>query len=220
MRPEAVLLDMDGTLVDAFGPIVSALNRTLADFGLPEMSDADIRRHTGRGECSMISLFGDRREEAAARFLEYHDEHLLDVRPMPGAPDLLAWLNAQGIPAAIVTSKHQDRAEKQLAHLGWQDMVDCVVGLCEGRRQKPDPHTLFLACEALGVPPTRTVMVGDGTADMKAARLAGSLPVGLTHDFSEEELTDAGAAHCFDSLHALRAWLASLTRKTNAGTHA
>jgi len=208
MRPEAVLLDMDGTLVDAFGPIVSALNRTLADFGLPAMSDADIRRHTGRGECSMISLFGDRREEAAARFLEYHDERLLDVQPMPGAAELLDWLKMQGIPTAIVTSKHQDRAEKQLAHLGWRHLVDCVVGLREGRRQKPDPHTLLLACEALNVSPDCSIMAGDGTADMKAARRAGSLPVGLAHDFSEEELTEAGAARCFDSLHALRAWLA------------
>ncbi len=211
MRPEsvrAVLLDMDGTLVDAFGPIVTALNRTLADFGLPAMSEADIRRHTGRGECSMISLFGDRREEAAERFLGYHDERLLDVRPLPGAETMLDWLAAHGMPAAIVTSKHQDRAERQLAHLGWRERLACVIGLCDGRRQKPDPHTLLLACETLGVPPEQTVMVGDGTADMKAARRAGSLPVGLTHDFTADELRQAGAAHCFASLDEVRGWLA------------
>jgi len=130
MRPEsvrAVLLDMDGTLVDAFGPIVTALNRTLADFGLPAMSEADIRRHTGRGECSMISLFGDRREEAAERFLGYHDERLLDVRPLPGAETMLDWLAAHGMPAAIVTSKHQDRAERQLAHLGWRERLASAI---------------------------------------------------------------------------------------------
>ncbi len=223
MRPDrvrAVLLDMDGTLVDAFGPIVTALNRTLADFGLPEMSEADIRRHTGRGECSMISLFGERREQAAERFLTYHDERLLDVRPMPGAEALLDWLATSGIPAAIVTSKHQDRAERQLAHLGWRHRFSAVIGLCDGRRQKPDPHTLLLACEALDVEPAQTIMVGDGTADMKAARRAGSLPVGLAHDFTPEELTEAGAARCFDSLDQVRLWLESSLDGAAAGARA
>ncbi len=202
----AVLLDMDGTLVDAFKPIITALNRTLADFGLPPMSDLDIKRHTGRGECSMISLFGDRREAAARRFLEYHDRHLFDITPMDGAEKLLNWLAAHNIASAIVTSKNQMRADRQLAHLGWSDKVDAVVGAADGRRQKPDPHTLQLACEALRVPPAGTIMVGDGIADMKAARCAGSMPLGLVHAFSEQELREAGAIHCFSTLSEVQAW--------------
>jgi len=203
----AVLFDMDGTLIDAFRPIITALNKTLADFGLPQMTDDEVRRHTGRGECSMISLFGDNREAAAARYLEYHDENLFDVRPLPGAVELLEWLKERGIGSAIVTSKSQIRADKQLAFLGWEAKLAAVIGLCEGRRQKPDPHTIHLACEALGVSAERCIMVGDGTADIKAARRAGALPVGLTHSFSADELTEAGATRCFSSLHEVHAWL-------------
>jgi len=203
----AVLLDMDGTLVDAFRPIIIALNHTLSDFGLAQMTDAEVIRHTGRGECSMISLFGDHREAASARFLEYHDEHLFDVKPMPGAVELLDWLADQGIASAIVTSKSQMRADKQLDFLGWGDKLGAVIGLCEGRKQKPDPHTVHLACEAVGVPAEQSIMIGDGTADIKAAQRAGAMPIGLTHSFTANELSEAGAAQCFTSLPEMQSWL-------------
>jgi len=208
MQPKAVLLDMDGTLVDAFKPIVTALNQTLKDFGLPQMSDTDVKRHTGRGECSMISLFGDERKAAAKRFLEYHDQHLFDIKPMPGAKSILDWLGEHGIASAIVTSKNQMRADKQLEHLGWTDKISAVIGMQDGRRPKPDPHTIQLACDALNLHSSDTIMVGDGTADMKAAKRAESMPVGLTHSFSSDELMNAGAIRCFDSLTEVQTWLA------------
>lgn len=202
---------MDGTLIDAFRPIITALNRTLADFGLPQMTDDEVKRHTGHGECSMISLFGENREAASTRFLEYHDENLFDVRPLPGAVELLDWLRERGIASAIVTSKSQIRADKQLAFLGWEEKLGAVIGLREGRRQKPDPHTLQLACEALGIGAKQCVMVGDGTADIKAAKRAGILPIGLTHSFSTAELSEVGAVRCFASLHEVHAWLQKQT---------
>jgi phosphoglycolate phosphatase-like HAD superfamily hydrolase len=203
----AVLLDMDGTLIDAFRPIITALNKTLADFGMEQMTDDEVIRHTGRGECSMISLFGEQREDASARFLEYHDENLFDVKPMQGAVELLDWLAEQGIASAIVTSKSQIRADKQLEFLGWTGKLGAVLGLCDGRRQKPDPHTVILACEALGVNPEDSIMIGDGTADIKSALRAGSLPIGLTHSFTASELSEVGAAHCFASLPEVQTWL-------------
>ncbi len=204
----ALLLDMDGTLVDAFAPIVRALNQTLREFGLPEMSERDIRRHTGRGDCSMRKLFGDRREEAARRFLEIHDvDYLEHCHPMPGARTLLDWAREQGLPMAVVTSKSQPRAEAQLAKLGWLEDFAAVIGKQDGRKEKPDPEPVLMACEALGVAPEEACMVGDGVADMKAARAAGSAPLGLLHSFSEEELKAAGAMACFESLEEVRQWL-------------
>ncbi len=208
----AVLLDMDGTLVDAFGPIIYALNRTLRHFGREPMSDIDIKRHTGRGECSMISLFGEEREAAAQHFLQFHDERLYDIQPLPGATELLHSLQQHHIPTGIVTSKSQQRADLQLQHLGWHHYFDTVIGLTGERRQKPDPHTVQLACEQLQIVPEHIVMVGDGTADMKAASRAGVLPVALTGHFCDEEMYAAGAVRCFSDLHQVRAWLETLIR--------
>ena len=204
---KAVLLDMDGTLVDAFGPIIYALNRTLEEFGLQTMSEIEVRRHTGRGECSMISLFGEHREAAAKRFLKFHDERLFDLKPLDGSEALIQWLNEKEVPIGIVTSKSQIRADKQLKHLGWAENIQTVIGLCEGRRQKPDPHTLLLACEALNADPSHAVMIGDGTADMKSAVQAGAVSIGITEDFSEEELKEAGAQYCFQTLPSVHQWL-------------
>jgi len=205
---KAVLLDMDGTIVDAFPPIIRALNQTFSEFGLPQMTPAAVKRHTGKGDCSMKALFGERRDEAAARFLEIHDEDYLDqIKPLAGAETLFHWLQTEGIPSAIVTSKSQLRAEAQLDVLQWAGYFDVVIGKMDGRPEKPDPAPVLLACEHLGVEPEHTVMIGDGIADMKSATRAGACAVGMCDAFSAQELTAVGASHCFDSLTEVHAWL-------------
>ena len=205
---QAVLLDMDGTIVDAFAPIIRALNQTFSEYGLPQMTPAQVKRHTGRGDCSMIELFGDQRESAAQRFLEIHDEDYLQrITALPGATALFQWLQAEQIPTAIVTSKSQNRAEAQLDILGWSDYFEVVIGKVEGRPEKPDPTPLLLACNHLSVTPARTVMLGDGIADMKAATRAGCMALGLCDGFSADELVAAGASHCFDTLDEVQRWL-------------
>lgn len=208
MTIKGVLLDMDGTIVDAFPPIIRALNQTFIEFGLPTMTPKQVKRHTGKGDCSMKALFGERREEAAARFLEIHDEDYLDrIRPLDGAETLFSWLKQCGLPAAIVTSKSQSRAEAQLKVLGWQDYFDVVIGKVDGRPEKPDPAPIRLACEALAIEPRHAIMIGDGVADMKSAVRAGSRGVGVSDAFSAEELAEVGASYCFDSLTEVHAWL-------------
>ncbi len=205
---DGVLLDMDGTIVDAFAPIIRALNQTFREFGLPEMSADEVKRHTGKGDCSMKALFGERRDEAAARFLEIHDEDYLQrIRPLAGAQPLFQWLRQRDIPIAIVTSKSQPRAEAQLDALNWSGYFDTVIGKIDGRPEKPDPGPVLLACEQIGIAPQRAVMIGDGIADMKAAARAGSTAVGVCDAFSPCELREAGADHCFDSLNEVHSWL-------------
>jgi len=205
---QAVLLDMDGTLVDAFAPIVRAMNQTLQEFGLAQMSDADIRRHTGKGDCSMTALFGEQKEAAGKRFLEIHDEdYFTGIFPLAGAPELLDWLQDKHIPVAIVTSKGQHRAEEQLAHLGWSNKVHTVIGKLDGRANKPDPESLLIACDTLQTKPENTVMVGDGIADVKAATRAGSVSIGITVSFSSDELHKAGAIQTFPTLLEVHTWL-------------
>jgi len=205
---KAVLLDMDGTIVDAFPPIIRALNQTFVEFGLPQMNAKEVKRHTGKGDCSMKALFGDRREEAAARFLEIHDEDYLEqIKPLTGAETLFRWLQDNSIPTAIVTSKSQMRAEAQLDALNWTKYFGAVIGKMDGRPEKPDPGPVLLACQELNIDPQYTVMVGDGIADMKSATRAGSRALGLCDAFSAEELTKVGASRCFDSLTEVHTWL-------------
>ena len=206
---KGVLLDMDGTIVDAFPPIIRALNQTLAEYGLKQMTEQEVKRHTGRGDCSMLSLFGEHQKAAGVRFLEIHDEdYLQHITPLAGAEKLFLWLQEKNIPCAIVTSKGQMRAEAQLDILGWRPWVQSIIGKIDGRPAKPDPTPVLLACEALNITPDQSVMIGDGIADMKSATRAGAHALGLCDSFSAEELTQAGAARCFDSLAEIHTWLA------------
>jgi len=207
-RPQAILFDMDGTLVDAFAPIVGALNGVLREFGKEELSAEAIRRFTGGGVDHMQMLFGERKIEALQRFHELHDaRYLSEIAPLPGADALLRWLAEQQIPAAIVTSKGESRAHAQLAVLGWQSLFGAVVGKIDGRPEKPSPAPVWLACERLGVEASETLFIGDGLADMRAGAAAGSRPLGLIGHYSAEELSDAGADDCFASLNDLHRWL-------------
>ncbi len=211
MRPphyQGVLLDLDGTLIDAFQPIIAAMRQTLAEFGLEPMSDEAIKRHTGRGDCSMTALFGEQKEAAVARFIEIHDlTYLRDMHAMPGAEALLRYLRRRGIPIAVVTSKGQHRAEAQIEALGWQQYFAAVVGKMDGRASKPSPEPLLAACDAMACSAEQVLMIGDGEADMKAAARAGCFAVGLTHSFSREELEESGANICFNSLNKVLEWL-------------
>jgi len=205
---QGVLLDLDGTLIDAFKPIILAMRSTLQAFNLPELTDLEIRRHTGQGDCSMTALFGDKKQAASEHFIQVHDQNYLnDIQVLDGAEALISWLKIQGLPMAVVTSKGQHRAEAQLEKLGWMQHFHSVIGKLEGRASKPNPEPLLLACKTMGCLPQHVVMIGDGEADMKAAKRAGCQAVGLTHSFLEHELKSCGADVCFTSLTEVLSWL-------------
>jgi len=205
---QGVLLDLDGTLVDGFTPIVSALNRTFEKFGLPTLPDREIRRNTGMGVGSVAVLFGNDWPRARQYFLDLHDQHYLEQTvALPGAEIFLDSLLGRGIKAAIVTNKGQHRAEAQMARLGWDRKVEVVIGFLDDRPGKPDPLPLLLACQSMQMDVNQTVFFGDGPADMQAASRAGSFPVGLTENFTKDELKSFGARLCFPDLAGAGAWL-------------
>ena len=205
---KGVLLDLDGTLIDAFAPIIHAMSETLKAFELPPMSDEAIRRHTGRGDCSMTALFGDNKEAAGEYFVTIHDQtYLNDIKTLSGSESLLKWLATIGLPVAVVTSKGQHRAEAQLTKLGWMDFFHCIIGKIDGRASKPSPEPLLLACSQMNLNANEVVMIGDGEADMKAAKRAGCMGIGLTHSFSTKELMNEGADICFESLDEVLLWM-------------
>lgn len=205
---QGVLLDLDGTLIDGFTPIVIALNQTLEKYGLAKMSPRAIRRHTGVGDGGIATLFGDDWPAARRQFLELHDRiHLETIAPLPGASELLLWLKEHGIPAGIVTNKAQARAEEQISHLGWQEYIAAIIGADEDRPGKPNPEPVHRLCRQLGVLAAHTLLVGDGPVDMQAAKAAGSTGIGITASFSTGEMAEAGARHCFRDLCTLLAWL-------------
>lgn len=197
----ALIFDLDGTLVDTVYAHVFAWQRALGEAGLPidgwrihrriGMSGGLFARAVAREAGRALS--DEEAEQAQLRHGALFRQLLPDRRPLPGARELLAFLREQGVPHGIATSGRRPEIDASLEALGVPpDMV--VVDRGDVLRAKPEPD-LFLACqERLGVPVRDCYVVGDAVWDLLAARRAGMLSIGLlTGGYGEAELLGAGA---------------------------
>jgi HAD superfamily hydrolase (TIGR01509 family) len=198
----AFLFDLDGTLVDSVYQHVLAWRDALEQAGLPL---AVWRIHRRIGMSGGLFVHALAREtgrtlsaEEVDRFQKLHEQAFLglyaaQVRPLPGARDLLEYLAKAGVPHAIATSGRVEGAHRSLATLGVTWDIPLVTR-DQVARAKPDPDLFLAAAERLGVPIGSSIVVGDSIWDLLAARRAHALGVGvLSGGYGEEELERAGA---------------------------
>lgn len=190
---EAVVFDLDGTLIDSFPDIRAACNYTLEQLGRPALSDPVIRSFVGRGSKRLVaSALGVQPEDqlvsdALAIFLDYYEAHPVDLtQPRPGALELLELLGTCAM--AICTNKPARITARVVEALGWQTRFGAVIAGGDAPALKPDPRPVQLACERIGVSPHQSIMVGDGAEDVLAARAAGAFSVAVLGGFPREEL--------------------------------
>jgi HAD superfamily hydrolase (TIGR01509 family) len=200
-RGPAFLFDLDGTLVDSVYQHVLAWREAMAAVGI-ELAVWTIHRRIGMSGGLMANAV--LREtghavtaEEAGRLLRLHAEAYArvasQVRPLPGARDLLAYLSKAGVPWAIATSGRIESARPALEALGVAAGVPVVTRDQVGHA-KPDPDLFLAAAERLSVPIGDAVVVGDSVWDLLAARRARALGVGLlSGGYGQDELERAGA---------------------------
>jgi len=202
MKPgPAFLFDLDGTLVDSVYQHVLAWREALESAGI-QLSVWRIHRRIGMsGGLFVNALFRetgrDLKPEQAAQIRRVHAEayarQIQQVRPLPGARELLAYLTKAGVPWAIGTSGLMESAKPTLDMLGVPAGVP-VVTRDQVEHAKPDPDLFLAAAERLKVPIDESVVVGDSVWDLLAARRARALGVGLlSGGYGEDELARAGA---------------------------
>ena len=197
----AFLFDLDGTLVDSVYQHVLAWREALEACGI-ELSVWRIHRRVGMSGGLMANAI--LREtghqvtaEEAARLLRLHAEAYArqapQIRPLPGARELLAYLTKARVRWTIATSGRLESARPTLEALGVGPEVP-VVTRDMVEHAKPDPDLFLAAAERLGVPIGDAVVVGDSVWDLLAARRARALSVGLlSGGYGEDELDRAGA---------------------------
>lgn len=195
MEPEALLFDLDGTLVDGAAAIHDAFEHALRERGLPPVPRAAVASRIGlplrlmfrdlcgvddRGSADLVRSYRERFEVMAPRL----------VAPTPGA---LEAVDAFDVPRAVVTTKAVDPARTVLRALGIEDRFQVVVGVDSVRRPKPDPEGARVALARLGVGSARAVFVGDTIMDVLAGKGAGARTVAVLNGHGDaHELEAAG----------------------------
>ena len=195
------MFDLDGTLVDSVYQHVLAWREALEEAGI-KLAVWRIHRRIGMSGGLFVNALvretGRRvTAEEAARLQRRHAEayarQVSQVRPLPGARDLLAQLSQLRVPWAIATSGRLESARPTLEMLGVGADVP-VITRDQVQRAKPDPDLFLTAAERLGMPITASVVVGDSVWDLLAAHRARALGVGLlSGGYGQDELERAGA---------------------------
>lgn len=178
-RPDAVLFDLDGTLIDTAPDLLGALDHVRASFGLGPCDRSRLRPWVSRGAAGLVEtglpeLDAADRERGRERLLARYAEHLwVESAPFPGIDGLLGGLRAQGVALGVVTNKIARFALPAVAEAGWRGLFGSIVCGDQVDRSKPDPEPVRTACRALDVLAGKTVFVGDDRRDVEAGRAAG-----------------------------------------------
>lgn len=218
--PQALLLDLDGTLVDtlsflfdafrfAVQPFVSHLPRNeevVATFGPaePECILRYLRQAEAAGQATTApDLAAD---EAAQRFFSFYENGGDDVRAFPGMLDLIRDLQAAGRPVGIFTGKGRRGAEYTLHRLGlWPDGIQILVSSDDVRFAKPHPEGILKVLAALKIDKDQLLFVGDAPADIIAGRAAGvRTAAALWGAFDRAATLHEGPTVALDSVAELR----------------
>lgn len=196
--PDAILFDLDGTIIDSRVPFVTSVNHTLAAHGRPERKAEELVHHLGPPtRVTFTELFGDDEQliDAALRTYRAHYNRTSaeTTRVYAGIPELLRSLHGR-VPLAVATSKVGTSARALLEHLGLTGLFDVIHGPQESALADPKAVTIAETLAELG-DPSHAVMVGDRLYDVEGAAEQGLPTIGVLWGAgSEQELRDAGAA--------------------------
>ncbi|MFB3894433.1 MAG: HAD family hydrolase [Phycisphaerae bacterium] len=199
---QAVLFDLDGTLLDTIEDLTDAMNAALAAVGCPPVTTAQCKYFVGDGvrNFALRALPEGRRDEGTLATLMpiYRQAYMANwdrkTRPYEGIPELLDALAARGMKFAVYSNKPDDFTNLTVHKLLPRWTFAAIVGAREGVAHKPDPTAALAIARGLAIPPERFVYVGDTNTDMKTAVAAGMFPVGALWGFrTADELLANGA---------------------------
>ncbi|MEX2441980.1 MAG: HAD-IA family hydrolase [Alkalispirochaeta sp.] len=221
--PQAVIFDLDGTLLNTLADITAAMNHALAVRGYPAATLDEVRTRVGWGLSTLVTRSlpegssgdADLVQAVARGTRAYYLEHpVVETVPYPGVLDLVAELSRGGYRLAVLSNKPDELVQPIVAEL--LDPVvraaapdrggfAAVMGRKDGDPHKPDPTTTRRILEQLDVSPEDTAFVGDSEIDIETAVAAGCIAVGVAWGFREPEaLIAAGADHVCYSIEELR----------------
>ena len=192
---KAVLLDLDGTLLDTAPELAAAANAMLVEQGLERLPPGVVRDFIGQGIPRLVERclqaagapLACLRLESALRSFGAHYRRLSGTAaaPFPGVVEGLERMRAAGLRLACVTNKAAAFTAPLLGKTGLAPYLDAVVTADQVGKRKPHPEPFLHACRALAVAPAAAAVIGDSANDAEAARAAGCRVLLVSYGYSE-----------------------------------
>lgn len=190
---KTVIFDLDGTLLDTLGDLAASVNHALRAHGLPERSQAEVRRFLGNGIRNLMeqsvggAVTGEAFEQVLQTFRSYYVDHCLDTtHPYPGIMELLAALRERGVKMAIVSNKLHP-AVQELSDRFFRGYIASAVGESATVRRKPNPDAVLQALKEMESQADEAIYVGDSEVDLATAQNAGLRCALVTWGFRDED---------------------------------
>ncbi len=218
-KPEMILIDVDGTLVDSVPDLAYCVDEMMKQLGMPEHGEAKVRNWVGNGverltRRALIGQLDGEPDQALFEkvypiFLALYAENTSKRSCLyPGVRDGLDFLKAAGYSLGCVTNKAAQFTQPLLKDLGIADYFSIIISGDTLPRKKPDPLPLLHAAEYFGVKPERSLMVGDSVSDVKAARAANFQIVCMSYGYNHGvDIRDSAPDAVLDSLDQIKALL-------------
>jgi len=190
MAVEAVLFDLDGTLVDSLPLIIHTYRRVFDEMQIP-WGDDDVVKMIGLPLLDIGRHFtGDAAELFCERYQHYYyQEHDRYIKLFPGTLEMLACLKDSGLQLGIVTSKGKPGTARATAFTGIDRYMDVVITAHDVAKHKPEPEPIWQALAAINTDATNAVYIGDTKYDILCGKNAGCLTLGVSWGLdSPEEL--------------------------------
>jgi len=194
VEASAIVFDLDGTLLDTLPDLARATNLMLADIGMPQVDQAQIRAYIGDGAVRLVkrALTGDWEREPDKALFEralpifnrhYGEGVALASRPYDGVVEALEAFRQRGFSLGCVTNKPEVFTLPLLEKSGLASYFDVIVSGDVLPRKKPDPMPITYACGFFRARPERVMMVGDAGNDCAAGRAAGCPVLGVSYGY-------------------------------------
>lgn len=206
-RIEAVLFDLDGTLLDSAPDLVGALNWVRESEGLSPLAVSEMGRFVSRGAIGMLkagmpATTAAQFEEWRIKFLEHYAENSYRQSTLyEGVPELLGFLGQKAIPWGVVTNKMESLTFPIIEAAGLNSSISCVVCGDTLNESKPHPAPVLLACNIIQTNPEYVLFVGDDIRDVQAGNAAGTQTAAVYYGYGSDELSGEEVANSFRVYH-------------------
>lgn len=214
--PELIMIDVDGTLVDSVPDLAWCVDETMKQIGLPVRGEAAVRNWVGNGVVRLVEravindLYAehdvDLFNKAMPIFNELYAENTSKRSNLyPGVREGLDYLKTTGIKIGCITNKAEQFTHPLLKDLGIWDEFEIVISGDTLEKKKPDPLPLLHGARELGANPENSLMLGDSTSDVKAARAAGFAIICMSYGYNHgEDIHDSNPDAVIDSMAELK----------------